>query len=507
MIDLDVDVGIIGGGFGGSVTALVLDRIGIRPAVIDRGRHPRFAIGESSTPLADLALTQIARRYDLPRLAPLARYGTWQATYPEVACGLKRGFCYFQHQEGKPFAAEPEHSNELVVAASADDGTADTHWYRPDFDRFLFEEARQAGIPCFDQVEMAAIHHDGPWLIEGMRGDQPLRVRAKFLVDASGDGCVLARRLGISTDATGMRTRSRAILAHFGGVRPWREIEHALGGRVEDHPFGCDDSALHHILDGGWMYVLRFNNGITSAGFALDMEAHPPDVARTPAEEWAALMGRYPSVAEQFAEAQIVAPEGGLRQTGRLQRRAGQAAGEDWAMLPATAGILDPLHSTGNAHTLAGIERLARAFEQHWQKPGLRMALNHYSETVLDELTLIDTLVHGCYLAFGNFDLVAAFSMWYFAAATMSEERKRQGRGDGDAYLQAHDPTFRQLVEQFYQRLADLRRHGPLREADAGAVAAFVQDTAVAIAPYNCAGLCDPAKKNMYPFPASATPR
>jgi FADH2 O2-dependent halogenase len=29
-----------------------------------------------------------------------------------------------------------------------------------------------------------------------------------------------------------------------------------------------DDAALHHVFDGGWVWVLRFNNGITSAGVA-----------------------------------------------------------------------------------------------------------------------------------------------------------------------------------------------------------------------------------------------
>jgi FADH2 O2-dependent halogenase len=507
MRSIDVDVGIVGGGFGGTVTALVLKRIGLSAAVLERGRHPRFVIGESSTPVADLVLTQLARRFDLPRIAPLARYGSWQAAYPHLGCGLKRGFSYFQHRPGRTFEADLDHRHELVVAASTDDVTADTHWYRPDFDQFLFEEARREEIPCFEQVEISAIERDDGWRIDARRGDEPLAVRARLLVDASGDGGVLARRLGIATDPAPMRTRSRAVLAHFRGVGSWREICSGLGVRVEDHPFGCDDSALHHILEGGWMYVLRFNNGITSAGFALDVDAHPAESALSPAEEWEGHLARYPSLVEQFAGVEVVAPEGGIRRTGRLQRRARQAAGPDWAMLPATAGIVDPLHSTGNAHTLAGIERLAGALERHWNTPALGPSLQEYGRTVLDEVDLIDTLVHGCYLAFGNFDLVTAFSMWYFAAATTSEERRRQGRGAGDRYLQAQDPAFRAAVEAAYQRLVAMRRSGPAREIDRRAVDEYVRDTAAAIAPYNCAGLCDPAKKNMYPFPEDATPR
>ena len=76
MTRLNVDVAIVGSGFGGSLTALLLSRSGLTSVLVDRASHPRFAIGESSTPNADLTLLAIAREYDLPRLAPLAKYGT-----------------------------------------------------------------------------------------------------------------------------------------------------------------------------------------------------------------------------------------------------------------------------------------------------------------------------------------------------------------------------------------------------------------------------------------------
>ena len=80
MIAHDVDVAVIGSGFAGSLMALVLQRVGRSVVLVDCGSHPRFAIGESSTPNADLLLLQLARDYDLPRVAPLAKYGTWRRT-------------------------------------------------------------------------------------------------------------------------------------------------------------------------------------------------------------------------------------------------------------------------------------------------------------------------------------------------------------------------------------------------------------------------------------------
>ena len=58
----DFDVAIVGSGFAGSLLARLLARRGLAVALVERGQHPRFALGESSTPLAALALERLARR-------------------------------------------------------------------------------------------------------------------------------------------------------------------------------------------------------------------------------------------------------------------------------------------------------------------------------------------------------------------------------------------------------------------------------------------------------------
>ena len=88
---IDADVAIVGSGFSGSLAALALRKRGRRVVLIERGRHPRFAIGESSTPLANLLIEELADTYDLPRIRVFSKWGTWQAARPDVASGLKRG--------------------------------------------------------------------------------------------------------------------------------------------------------------------------------------------------------------------------------------------------------------------------------------------------------------------------------------------------------------------------------------------------------------------------------
>src|ERR1041385_9228090 len=82
---------IVGSGFAGSLLARVLTRIGYDVVLLERGTHPRFAIGESSPPLANLSLERIGLRYGLDDCYTLATNGRWLQRFPSVRRGLKRG--------------------------------------------------------------------------------------------------------------------------------------------------------------------------------------------------------------------------------------------------------------------------------------------------------------------------------------------------------------------------------------------------------------------------------
>src|SRR6266478_1687745 len=68
------EVAIVGSGFAGSLLARVLAVLGYDVVLLERGTHPRFAIGESSTPLANLSLERIGVRYGLPDCYQLATH-------------------------------------------------------------------------------------------------------------------------------------------------------------------------------------------------------------------------------------------------------------------------------------------------------------------------------------------------------------------------------------------------------------------------------------------------
>lgn len=500
MNTVHADVAVLGSGFGGSLMALVLRRLGFEPIVLDRTTHPRFTIGESSTPMANMILRDLAARYNLPRLRPLAKHGPWKEAYPSVGVGRKRGFSYFHHQPETAFKPDPAHANELLVAASNDPYRSDTHWLRADVDAFLTDEVRAASIPLLEGTEVTAVEPGPPWRIEARQEGTQIQCTAEAVIDATGPAALVPRALGLADEGAALKTHSRALYTHLDGLARWQDGMTAHGARVDDYPYPCDEAALHHVLDAGWLWELRFDDGRVSAGLVLDATRHPLTPNCAPKEEWKHHLSRYPTLNERFADAEMANPPGRFIRTPRLQRCWQQAAGPRWAALPFTAGFVDPLHSTGIAHTLSGIERLARAIEQAGGWPSAE-ALSTYDRAVRRELRFIDALVATCYAALPSFRAWRAATMLYFAAVTTEERRRTPGGPTAEApfargFLCAHDDALRQIAADAYRRVADA-------PSDENAAADFERFVESAIAPYNEVGLFDPAVPNMYPHTAA----
>ena len=466
------DLAIVGSGFGGSLLAMIARRLGRSVVLLDRDRHPRFAIGESSTPLANLLLEELATRYDLPRLLPLTKWGTWQSAYPEIACGLKRGFSFYPHTFDRPVADRP-----LLVAASPHDAIADTHWYRADFDHFLVNEAQRLGAVFYDQVILDRL--TPAWELEGTRNGQRLAVRARFVVDATGPCGFLHRALRLPEAPFPNLPATEGLYAHFQGVR---RLDSFLP-KGETPPYPVDDAALHHVFDGGWIWVLRFNNGITSAGAAVTAAlARELNLAEgEPA--WQRLLARLPTVAEQFAQAEAVTPFVHRRP---LAFRSASFTGERWAMLPSAAGFIDPLLSTGFPLTLLGVARLAEALEQ-----GFEERLPAYEAETNQALESAERLIAALYANLADFPTFTALSLLYFAAASFTETARRLGRPHlAGAFLLSDHPLFGPQARSCCE--SALKSRDP----------ELIEEIYRAIEPVDVAGLGDRSRRNRFPAEA-----
>ncbi len=487
---VEYDVAVVGSGFAGSLIATVARRLGLSVALLERGRHPRFAIGESSTPLANLLLEELTGRYNLPRIAPLTKWGTWQSTYPDIACGLKRGFSFFHHSLGKRAMSAMDRSNQLLVAASPHNRLADVHWYRAEVDELLVWEAVREGVEFLDEVKLEEAHETDAYVqLQGSRRNAPVRFRAKFVIDVTGPRGFLHKALQLpEVDLPGF-PRTQALYTHFDGVQRFAESAHA---GAQEPPYPIDDAAVHHVFEGGWIWVLRFNNGITSAGVAAR-----DDVARRfrfeeGAPAWDRLLRELPSVQKQFEGAR---PVRAFVHSNSVAFRSGSVTGARWALLPSAAGFVDPLLSTGFPLTLLGVTRLANILETSWNSTTFRPQLLRYGQQTDEELLAASRQIAALYAAMGDPSLFSSLSLLYFAAASYAETVRRLGRPELASSFLLHDhPSFGAKAQELVRQVMTSER-----TLDPEELRRAVLDI---IEPINIAGLGNEARRNWYPVDA-----
>jgi FADH2 O2-dependent halogenase len=229
---------------------------------------------------------------------------------------------------------------------------------------------------------------------------------------------------------------------------------------------------VHHVFDGGWVWVLRFDHGVTSAGFAAT-DALLAELGEGEAA-WHALLRRFPSIGEQFAATRPVQPFTHRRP---LTYRCGRIAGEGWALLPSAAAFVDPYFSNGFVLTLAGIQRLGAVLEG-------TASLEAYAADTLREADAVADLASACYATFADFPAHRALALLYFAAASHAEMARRLGRPA--ALLLQDRPPFREALRR---ACAAARRGAPLA----------LHEVRAAIEPFDVAGLCDPTRRDHFP--------
>lgn len=460
------DVAVIGSGFGGSIMAIVCRRLGRSVILLERGKHPRFAIGESSTPLANLLLEEIAEQFGLGFLAEFSKWGIWREKHPEIACGLKRGFTFFHHREGERFQRFPDRRHEFLVAASPCNALADTHWYRPEFDAFLVRKAVELGVDYFEESRIVRVEEERERLnLQVQRASGLLRVQARFAVDASGPRGALFRLLNLREQRIEGMPPTQALFAHFRNVRRCKELDefhwqNSDGESEERLPYPIDDAAVHHVFPHGWFWALNFNNGITSAGVAAvdDWAAQSFHLEKNKA--WTNVLSRFPALRRAFANAAVVGPFFHQSRVSFLSR---SLHSPRWALLPSAAAFVDPLFSTGFPLNLLGVVRLGELMDRFFESPEWSSRLEQYARTTCDEACRVGRLVGASYQAMRYPTLFNAVACLYFAALSFEETLRRLKRvPSGNGFLLGGHPDFQNRLDGCLDRIRDQLAQGPL---------------------------------------------
>src|SRR6185369_16037858 len=95
---------------------------------------------------------------------------------------------------------------------------------------------------------------------------------------------------------------------------------------------------------GGWIWVIPFDNGVTSVGLQLDRTLYPIDETKSPEEELYLFMKRFPSIWAHLGKMVPVRP---IVRTDRIQFTSKSILGDGFILAPHAAGFIEPLFSTG----------------------------------------------------------------------------------------------------------------------------------------------------------------
>lgn len=405
---MNVDVVVLGSGIGGSTVAAILAKQGVRVALVDAAVHPRFALGESTIGETSFLLRQLAARWGVPELG-LVSTNRGLGEHVSRRNGVKRNFGFVYQREGL------EHQPDEVTQCNVSDGPfgPESHLMRADVDHYLFNAAKRHGALVYEGVKVAGLEigDDGA----NVSLSNGTEFRAEYVIDATGRNSVLADKYSLREEPSRFRTNSWTIFTHMRGVRPYDEVDPET-----KQPTPWHEGTLHHLFDGGWMWVIPFDNhagsetDLVSVGLNFNGHRVPKPEGKTGEQVWAEFLESQPGIAAQFEDATPAFP---WIMTGRTQFSSKTTVGDRWMLMSHAAGAVDALFSRGMANTMAIIEAFVPRFlaahaARDYQAERFAY-VDRLSQTILDNN---DKLIAGSYIAFRDFDLWRAWSkMWFLA--------------------------------------------------------------------------------------------
>ncbi|WP_405206162.1 NAD(P)/FAD-dependent oxidoreductase [Aquimarina sp. LLG6339-5] len=230
----NVDVLVIGAGPSGSVSAAYLNKHGINVKVVEKTKFPRFQVGESLIP----------RCMDNFEEAGL------------LDCLMKQGY---EKKYGARFIKDGV-TGSFDFSKKYGDGW-DWTWQVPrdHFDKTLIDEAIRQGVSVDFETEVTNVEFNGTDSLTTVKhkDGSESQIEAKFIIDSSGFGRVVARQLGLEAPSK---------LAEHGSIfTQVKDIKRPEGIEGTTITFEIIETEV-------WFWYIPFSNGNTSIGFVGPME-------------------------------------------------------------------------------------------------------------------------------------------------------------------------------------------------------------------------------------------
>jgi FADH2 O2-dependent halogenase len=406
----DYDVMILGTGIGGTMLGAILAHHKLKVLMLDSETHPRFAIGEATTPDTNFRLKLLSLKYDLPEISYLSAFHPTR-DFVSPACGVKRAFSFLYQREGEEQIATETHQYPTLAAPMG----PDCHFFRQDTDAYMMAVALNYGANVRQQTRIADIDiQEDHVTLTSEKGET---FRGKYLVDGTGMKSVLSHRFDLRDDPNKFRTNTRAIFTHMVGVKLYDQV--GSPRKKHGHKYPLSQSTLHHVFEGGWFWIIPFNNHqdstnpLCSVGLVLNRELHP-ETGMEAGEEFWSYVNKFPDMVRQFDGAQAVR---NWITTGRLQYGSKNITGHRYCLLSHAGFFIDPLYSTGLALTTAWVDLLGGQLLKAFATNDFSVeSFDHLNEFFNNNIGYADEVVGSSFVAFRDFELWDAwFRVWVVA--------------------------------------------------------------------------------------------
>jgi flavin-dependent dehydrogenase len=304
------DVVVIGGGPAGSTAATLIAQQGHRVQLFEREHFPRFHIGESLIPETYHVLKRLNV---LPKLRGSPFVKKYSVQFINRHGTLSEPFYFLEHK--------PHESSQTWQVV------------RAEFDQMLLNNAREHGVDVREGVRVLEVLFEGERAVGVRIADEggEREVRAKVVVDASGQGGLIMSRLGLREWDPVLK--KAALWTYWEGA--WRGT-----GRDEGATLVCQTQGKK-----GWFWYIPQHDNVVSVGVVADHDYLFKD---RPNRDHEAIyfeeVERCPGVKERIASAKRVEP---FRAAREYTYRARRAAGDGWVLAGDAFGFLDPLYSSG----------------------------------------------------------------------------------------------------------------------------------------------------------------
>ncbi len=224
------DVAIIGGGPAGSTVGGLLAKAGHRVLIVDREKFPRYRVGESLVPGV------------IPVLQELGLFEVTEA----------QGYV---HKPGITIRWGPQRAPFSIFFGDTGLFKGAYQVVREDFDMLLLQHARSLGCTVREETRVTDVLFDGDRCVgftcTPTAGGESETVRARYVVDATGQSAMLARKFDLLD--WDRKLKNVAIWRYFEGTE-------SLEGRAKGN-------TLVENMSDGWIWVIPLNNGTTSVGW------------------------------------------------------------------------------------------------------------------------------------------------------------------------------------------------------------------------------------------------